>query len=60
MFGVKSAKKVNLKTHIVSDHEGKRPFKCEVCSVKSNLKHILHLLMKERNHVNVRFVVSNY
>ena len=49
-----------LKKHFASVHEGKKPFKCKSCDKKFTLKSFLIstllLSMKEKSHINVKFV----
>ena len=56
------AHKTKLVQHIGSIHEGKKPFRCDICDyscfLKSDIKNISHQFMKKRSHSNAIFVTT--
>ena len=55
-------KKGDLNRHTFSVHEEKKPFNCEICRAAfyDKFSYILHQFMKERSHLNARFVINNF
>ena len=51
-----------MKRHVESVHEGKKPFKCELCDYtcaeKGNLKVHVESFMRERSNSNVKYVTT--
>ena len=48
-----------LNHHVASGHEGRKPYKCDICNYGFAKKgDMLHQFMKERNRLNVTYVIT--
>ena len=58
------SQKQQMKLHVASVHEEKKPFICGICDYSCSKKHeyvdMLHMFMKVKSHSNVRYVITAF